>query len=54
MFNEVNILNVASPDNSVGDPTYRASRATQGTAQGAPGIGSGEPSNAQIALKRIW
>jgi len=54
MFNVFNILNLASPDNSVGDPTFGASLATQGTAQGAPGIGSGEPFNAQIALKLIW
>jgi len=54
MFNVFNILNLASPDNSVGDPTFGASLSTQATSQGAPGIGSGEPFNVQLALKLIW
>jgi hypothetical protein len=54
MFNVFNILNLASPDNSVGDPTFGESLSTQATANGAPGIGSGEPFNVQIALKLIW
>jgi hypothetical protein len=49
-----NILNLASPDNSWGDPTFGASLSTQATGQGAPGIGSGEPFNVQIALKLVW
>jgi hypothetical protein len=54
MFNVFNILNLASPDNSWGDPTFGASLSTQATGQGAPGIGSGEPFNVQIALKLVW
>ena len=54
MFNVFNILNLASPDNSVGDPSFGESLSTQGTAQGAPGIGSGEPFNVQLALKLVW
>ncbi len=54
MFNVFNILNLASPDNSVGDPTFGESLSTQATSQGAPGIGSGEPFNVQLALKLIW
>jgi hypothetical protein len=54
MFNIFNILNLASPDVNFGDPAFGESLSTNATATGAPGIGSGEPLNVQIALKLIW
>jgi len=53
-FNLFNILNLAPPDSNVGDLSFGQSSTTNATSTGAPGIGSGEPLNAQIALKLIW
>src|SRR5208282_219336 len=54
VFNIFNILNLASPDANIADATFGAALSTNATSTGAPGIGSGEPLNAQIALKLIW
>ena len=55
IFNIFNILNLAGPsgciDVSAGCGLITS---TYGTAIGAPGIGPGEPTNVQFALKLIW
>jgi len=55
IFNVFNILNLAGPagciDASAGCGLITS---TYGTAIGAPGIGPGEPTNVQFALKLIW
>ena len=58
MFNVLNHTNLAQPNNnypSLGDgPLFGASTSTIGVQYGAPGIGSGEPYNTQLALKIIF
>ncbi len=54
IFNIFNILNLASPDANIADATFGAALSTNATSTGAPGIGSGEPLNVQLALKLIW
>ncbi len=55
IFNVFNILNLASPDNFVSDgASFGLVTSTLATANGAPGIGSGEPFNIQFALKLRW
>ena len=55
MFNIFNILNLAGPDNCVCDGSgFGLVSSTLSTANGAPGIGSGEPFHVQFALKFIW
>ena len=60
MFNVFNRTNLASPaysaSPSIGGngPLFGASTETIGVSYGAPGIGSGEPYNTQLALKIIF
>jgi hypothetical protein len=55
MFNVFNRINLAQPLNSLGDgPSFGASTSTIGVSYGAPGIGSGEPYNTQLALKILF
>jgi carboxypeptidase family protein/TonB-dependent receptor-like protein len=58
MFNVFNRTNLAQPNSnypSLGDgPLFGASTSTIGIQYGAPGIGSGEPYNTQLALKIIF
>ncbi len=61
MFNLFNRTNFASPasNESFVNPNYTLDNAlalstTIGSANGAPGIGAGEPFNAQLALKIIF
>jgi hypothetical protein len=58
MFNVFNRTNLAQPNNnypSLGDGAlFGASTSTIGVQYGAPGIGSGEPYNTQLALKIIF
>jgi hypothetical protein len=55
MFNVFNRVNLAPPNNSLGNgPTFGQSTATIGIAEGAPGIGAGEPYNTQLAMKIIF
>jgi hypothetical protein len=59
MFNVFNRTNLAQPNNnspSIGGdgPLFGASTQTIGGQYGAPGIGSGEPYNTQLALKIIF
>lgn len=61
MFNLFNFRNFAhQPDNCIcdGDPAHGGSfgliTSTIGPDVGSPGIGSGEPFNAQLAIKFIW
>ena len=60
MFNVLNHTNLASPaysgSPSIGanGPLFGASTETIGVSYGAPGIGSGEPYNTQLALKIIF
>ena len=59
MFNAFNRTNLAQPNNNSpnigGDgPLFGASTSTIGIQYGAPGIGSGEPYNTQLALKIIF
>ena len=59
MFNVFNRTNLAQPNgnnpNIGGDgPLFGASTSTIGIQYGAPGIGSGEPYNTQLALKIIF
>jgi hypothetical protein len=60
MFNVFNHTNLASPAYSASPsigangPLFGASTETIGVSYGAPGIGSGEPYNTQLALKIIF
>ncbi len=55
MFNIFNRTNLAQPLNNMGyGPLFGASTSTIGVSYGAPGIGSGEPYNTQLALKIIF
>ncbi len=55
MFNAFNRINLAQPQNSLGDGTsFGWSTSTIGVSYGAPGIGSGEPYNTQLALKILF
>jgi outer membrane receptor protein involved in Fe transport len=55
MFNVFNRTNLAQPDANMGAGTsFGTSTSTIGVSYGAPGIGSGEPYNTQLALKIIF
>jgi hypothetical protein len=55
MFNVFNRINLAQPNANLGAGTsFGASTSTIGVSYGAPGIGSGEPYNTQLALKIIF
>ena len=55
MFNVFNRTNLAQPLNNMGyGSAFGWSTTTIGTANGAPGIGSGEPYNTQLALKILF
>ncbi len=55
MFNVFNRVNLAQPLNNLGyGSSFGASTSTIGVSYGAPGIGSGEPYNTQLALKIIF
>ena len=55
MFNVFNRTNLAQPLNNLGyGSSFGASTSTIGVSYGAPGIGSGEPYNTQLALKIIF
>ena len=55
MFNVFNRVNLAQPLNNLGyGSSFGASTSTIGVFYGAPGIGSGEPYNTQLALKIIF
>jgi hypothetical protein len=55
MFNVFNRTNLAQPDANLGaGSSFGTSTSTIGVSYGAPGIGSGEPFNTQLALKIIF
>ena len=54
MFNIFNRVNLAAPVNNVASGQFGQSTSTIGIQYGAPGIGSGEPYNTQLALKIIF
>jgi outer membrane receptor protein involved in Fe transport len=55
MFNVFNHINLAQPINNMGyGSLFGQSTSTIGVSYGAPGIGSGEPYNTQLALKIIF
>ena len=54
MFNVFNRINLAAPVNNVASGSFGQSTSTIGIQYGAPGIGSGEPYNTQLALKIIF
>jgi hypothetical protein len=54
MFNVLNRVNLAAPVNNVASGSFGRSTSTIGIQYGAPGIGSGEPYNTQLALKIIF
>jgi hypothetical protein len=55
MFNVFNRINLAQPLANLGyGGLFGASTSTIGVSYGAPGIGSGEPYNTQLALKIIF
>jgi outer membrane receptor protein involved in Fe transport len=55
MFNVFNRINLAQPLNNLGDGgAFGWSTSTIGVSYGAPGIGSGEPFNTQLALKILF
>jgi len=55
MFNVFNRTNLSPPNNSLADgPSFGQSTSTIGIQEGAPGIGSGEPYNTQLALKILF
>jgi outer membrane receptor protein involved in Fe transport len=55
MFNVLNHINLAQPLNNLGyGSAFGWSTSTIGVSYGAPGIGSGEPYNTQLALKIIF
>ena len=55
MFNILNRVNLANPNSNIGSGgSFGASTSTIGVAYGAPGIGSGEPYNTQLAVKILF
>jgi hypothetical protein len=55
MYNLFNRINLAQPVDNLGEgSSFGASTSTIGVSVGAPGIGSGEPYNTQLALKIIF
>jgi len=54
MFNVFNRVNLAAPVNNLASGSFGQSTSTIGIQYGAPGIGSGEPYNTQLALKIIF
>ena len=55
MFNVLNRINLAQPNNNVSSgSSFGTSTSTIGVQYGAPGIGSGEPYNTQLAVKIIF
>jgi hypothetical protein len=54
MFNVFNRVNLAAPVNNFASGSFGESTSTIGIQYGAPGIGSGEPYNTQLALKIIF
>lgn len=55
MFNVFNRTNLAQPNNNLGSgSSFGTSTSTIGVEYGAPGIGSGEPYNTQLALKILF
>jgi hypothetical protein len=55
MFNVFNRTNLAQPVNNLGNTgLFGQSTSTIGLSYGAPGIGSGEPYNTQLALKILF
>lgn len=55
MFNVFNRTNLAQPLNNLGDgAAFGWSTSTIGVSYGAPGIGSGEPYNTQLAVKILF
>ncbi len=55
MFNLLNHINLAPPDNSISDgSSFGVVNTTIGNYTGAPGLGPGEPFNTQLALKIIF
>jgi hypothetical protein len=55
MFNVFNRINLAQPLANLGyGSSFGASTSTIGVSYGAPGIGSGEPYNTQLALKILF
>ena len=54
MFNVFNRVNLAAPVNNRASGSFGQSTSTIGIQYGAPGIGSGEPYNTQLALKIIF
>ncbi len=55
MFNVLNRINLAQPLNNLGyGSAFGWSTSTIGVSYGAPGIGSGEPYNTQLALKILF
>ncbi|HEY1810039.1 MAG TPA: TonB-dependent receptor [Acidobacteriaceae bacterium] len=55
MFNVFNRINLAQPLNNLGyGSAFGWSTSTIGVSYGAPGIGSGEPYNTQLALKILF
>ncbi len=55
MFNVLNRINLAQPNNNVSSgSSFGTSTSTIGVQYGAPGIGSGEPYNTQLAVKILF
>ena len=54
LFNVFNILNLGGADNSLSDPGFGTISSTAFAQYGNPGLGPGEPFNAQFALKIIF
>jgi outer membrane receptor protein involved in Fe transport len=55
MFNVLNRVNLAQPAANLGDgSSFGWSESTIGVSYGAPGIGSGEPYNTQLAVKILF
>jgi len=54
MFNVFNHVNLGQPGATFGTSSFGISSSTIGTANGAPGIGAGEPFNMQLALKILF
>jgi hypothetical protein len=54
MFNVFNRANLAPPSTTLGTSSFGTVASTIGAADGAPGIGAGEPFNLQLALKILF
>jgi len=54
MFNVFNRVNLAAPVNNLASVSFGESTSTIGIQYDAPGIGSGEPYNTQLALKILF